>query len=229
MRVSDVSKWAECEAYALADRSTPSSYTAAAVVGTLAHARLAGGLNGTPDSRRIAWDSTTKTWAQALAQASAIEEEALRELKQCGWTIIEQEELVEGEDYTGHLDLRCWHEKIGEAIIDLKTGWTVGTAWLQVGGYIAAIQREDVELAIRNESTYSTEKIPWGGVLHVPRVPVGKDAKAVLTIRSAAGLVDAWKVLYARSMKRVIDGGVAARTPGVHCGRCSLKACAVRI
>ena len=229
MRVSDVSKWAECEAYAVGDRSTLSSQTAAAVVGTLAHARLAGGLNGTPDSRRIAWDSVTKTWTQALAQATAIEEAALRELKMGGWTIIEQEEEVEGEDYTGHLDLRCWNEKAGEAIIDLKTGWTVGTAWLQVGGYIAAVQMEDVEMAIHNEPPYRALPIPWGGVLHVPRVPVGKDAKAVLTIRSSAGLVDAWKVLYARSMKRVIDGGVAVRTPGVHCGRCSLKACAVRI
>ena len=38
-------------------------------------------------------------------------------------------------DLTGHLDLRVWHSDHGEAIIDLKTG-QIGTAWLQVGGYL---------------------------------------------------------------------------------------------
>ena len=47
-----------------------------------------------------------------------------------------REQELRSDELTGHLDLRAWHSDHGEAIIDLKTG-QIGTAWLQVGGYIA--------------------------------------------------------------------------------------------
>ena len=48
---------------------------------------------------------------------------------------LAKEEALRSGDLTGHLDIRAWHSDYGEAIIDLKTG-QIGTAWLQVGGYI---------------------------------------------------------------------------------------------
>ena len=48
----------------------------------------------------------------------------------------------------------------GESVIDLKTG-QIGTAWLQIGGYIALLNRS----------------VEYGGVLHIPRVRIDKETK----------------------------------------------------
>ena len=52
-----------------------------------------------------------------------------------GGGYLAREQELRSAELTGHLDLRAWHSDHGEAIIDLKTG-QIGTAWLQVGGYL---------------------------------------------------------------------------------------------
>ena len=90
-------------------------------------------------------------------------------------------------------------------------------AWLQVGGYIDL------------DDLYSDgARADWGGVLHVPRVPIHKDVKGTLSLRPAQPLWDAWSQRYDR-IKNVLTGRPPMPTPGIHCGRCGIQDCPVRI
>lgn len=210
--VSQIGRWAECEAYALAHPArAPARVHVAQLVGTMAHAQLADDYEH-PRPPTVVYDSTTRSWGQVIAQVNTIEDAARAELDKRGWRIIDQEDFVFDDTFTGHLDLRCYHRKNGEAIVDLKTG-AVGAGWLQVGGYLTG--------------AYHGEEIPWGGILHVPRLPVFRVPTATLTMRPAAALRESWRVLHDR-VSAVLDGAPASRTPGLHCQRCPLRDCAVR-
>ena len=90
-----------------------------------------------PDGR-IAYDATTPTERAAQIQATSIAKVARKLLVDRGWGVLAKEQALRSDDLTGHLDIRAWHSDHGEAIIDLKTG-QIGTAWLQVGGYVDMI------------------------------------------------------------------------------------------
>ena len=124
-----------------------------------------------------------------------------------------QEEALRRDELTGHLDIRAWHSTHGEAVIDLKTGM-VGAAWLQVGGYLMLL---DEDTAVR-----------WGGVLHVPRVKVSKDVTGTLELRDAYQLAVAWNISSHRVLD-VMNGANPTYSPGMHCGRCRVPDCPVRI
>ena len=217
MRVSDISRWSECEAYALSEPPVERTHSVAAVVGTLAHAQLAC-IEATAEPKRITYDPITRNWTQARVHARDIAEEARRLLGVLGWTIIYQERALEGLGATGHLDLMCWKQDSGDAVLDLKTGQQIGAAWLQVGGYISLL----------SEDAGVWPAAQWGGVLHVQRRPLGKLVVGGLSMRPAGGLMDAWRIAYER-IQQVQSGAPALRTPGIHCARCPLKSCAVRI
>ena len=135
LRVSDISNWSACEAYAFHAPPRPvGRANVAAYVGSLAHAMVADEPLPEPDGR-IAYDATTPTERAAQIQATSIARVARKLLVDRGWGILAREQELRSADLTGHLDLRAWHSDHGEAIIDLKTG-QIGTAWLQVGGYI---------------------------------------------------------------------------------------------
>ena len=202
--------WATCEAMAMADPPVEGRPSAAALVGTVAHAKLAG-LGKVQMPRRVAWDNLTQSHHHLITQAESIAVHARYLLWNGQWAMIEQEEPVVTDDYTGHLDIRAWHPTMGESVIDLKTGQQIGAAWLQVGAYIAA-SRTPVQL---------------GGVLHIPRVSNYKDAKGHLLLRPAEDLVKAWQT----NLQRIIAvqrGATPTYSPGLHCRRCSLTSCAVR-
>ena len=212
MRVSDIANWASCEAMALQSPPRPAGRTnVAAWVGTLAHAELAGVM---VDERpaRLAYDTLTKSDHHAIIQAHHIATCARELMTAQGWGVLATEEEVRRDELVGHLDIRAWHSEHGEAIIDLKTGQGVGAAWLQVGGYI-------------DLSTWRPQR---GGVLHVPRVAIHKDVKGTLEIRKAQPLYFAWKANLAR-IEEVQDGAYPAYSPGIHCGRCGIQDCPVRI
>ena len=209
MRVSDISNWASCEAYAFHAPPRPvGRANVAAYVGSLAHAMVADMPLPEPDGR-IAYDATTPTERAAQIQATSIAKVARKLLVDRGWGILAREEALRSDDLTGHLDLRAWHSDHGEAIIDLKTG-QIGTAWLQIGGYIALLN----------------QPVHYGGVLHVPRVRIDKEAKGTLEFRPAAGLRTAW-VTNMQRIDAVLQGANPTRTPGMHCTRCTLD-CPVR-
>ena len=210
MRVSDISRWTQCEAWALTSGEPPQSHQhAATLVGSLAHAELAG-VDITPPAA-IRWDAITRTMEHAQIQARAIAIEARRIIHKHGLTIIAQEEAVEGDGYTGHLDLRCWSESLGETIVDLKTGAMPGAAWLQVGGYCAA----------------SPVVVNYGGVLHVPRVAINRDVRGTLETRLAHDLVVEW-ARYRERIAAVLEGAPPLSAPGMHCRYCPLTHCVVR-
>ena len=120
-------------------------------------------------------------------------------------------QVTDGDD-SGHLDILAWHgETQRTAIIDLKTGRSIGAGWLQVGGY----------LVVEGSS------IDYGGILHVPRVAVSKEPKGTLEVRDGSRLATAWMEARAR-IDAVLAGATALRSPGQHCGRC-LAICPVRI
>ena len=210
MRVSDISNWAACEAYAFHAPPRPvGRANVAAYVGSLAHAMVADEPLPEPDGR-IAYDATTPTERAAQIQATSIARVARKLLVDRGWGILAREQELRNDAMTGHLDIRAWHSDHGEAIIDLKTG-QIGTAWLQVGGYITLLNRS----------------VEYGGVLHVPRVRIDKETKGTLEVRLAPWLRTAW-ITNAQRIDAVLQGANPTRTPGMHCARCTLD-CPVRI
>ena len=212
MRISDIGNWATCEAMALESPPRTAGRTnVAAHVGTLAHAKLAGITPALPD--RLAFDTLTPSMHHANVQSDAIAEYALDLMQERGWTPIAHEEELRRDELVGHLDIRAWHSDHGEAIIDLKTGQGVGAAWLQVGGYL----------------TLDTPPVkPWGGVLHVPRVRIDKDVKGTLEFRRATGLLATWQCSMTR-IQQVMDGSRPTYSPGIHCTRCGVTDCPVRV
>ena len=212
MRVSDIAAWASCETYALQSPPRPAGRAnVAAWVGTMAHGILSGMNPECPE--RLAFDALTPTAQHSVIQATHIAKKARELLAAQGWGVLEAEQEVRRDELTGHLDIRAYHSQHGEAIIDLKTGQGVGAAWLQVGGYI---------------SLAGSPMVPCGGVLHVPRVAIHKDVKGTLEIRDSDGLDLAWWA----SLKRIeeVQGGSSPTySPGIHCGRCGIQDCPVRI
>ena len=217
MRISAIADWTTCEAMALTDPRPEARVHVAALVGTLAHARLLGGMAGPSEyPARVRYDAVTQTWQQAISQAIAIQHEAQRVLNREGWSIMEAEREVTGNGSTGHLDILAWHSETKRtAIIDLKTGRDIGAGWLQVGGYLSLWT-----------NAYCVPKA-CGGILHVPRVAVSKEPKGTLEVRDWGGLVRAWETAKGR-IDAVLAGATALRSPGMHCGRCSAN-CPVRI
>ena len=219
MHISDITRWAACEQYGLTagQRTRGGAPSAAAVVGTLAHAALERGMEYAaayahdffPD--RIRWDSVTPALPTAFTQARNIAVAARHEIERVGLTIMAQEEHVELDEAEGAFDLMCYSPALGDVIIDLKTGALPSTAWLQVGGYCFA----------------SGPNVKYGGVLHVPRRPQEREVVARLDVRPASGLVRAYATAYKR-IQDVYKGQEAVRTPGLHCTRCPLTECAVR-
>ena len=220
MRVSDISNWAACESYAFHAPPRPvGRANVAAYVGSLSHAMVADEPLPEPDGR-IAYDATTPTERAAQIQATSIAKVARKLLVDRGWGVLAKEQALRSDDLTGHLDIRAWHSDHGEAIIDLKTG-QIGTAWLQVGGYINLLGSAMPDIPQKHNWAH------WGGVLHVPRVRIDKETKGTLELRNADALGWQWQ----RNMERitaVLNGAVPTRTPGMHCTRCTLD-CPVRI
>ena len=214
MRVSDISNWAACEVMALqSPQRPPGRANVAAWVGTYAHAVLSGTMMETKPER-LAFDATTKTFDHAIIQGNAIAAEARRLLTSMGFGVIGREEEVRSDAMTGHLDIRAYHREKGEAIIDLKTGQSTGTAWLQVGGYL------DLYVNYAPMPAYA-------GVLHVPRQRIDRDQKGTLELREAKPVQQAWRQS-ARRIQDVLDGAPPTYSPGLHCGRCEIKSCPVR-
>ena len=211
MRVSEVSRWLECEEYALADPAPGPNLThVATIVGTAAHAILAG-LPYDPPSGMIQFDVTTPRHSAIMTQAHDIARAAREVLERHNLTIISQEEPVVGEGFIGTLDIRATAGAGGDFILDLKTGRLPHTAWMQVGGYCYA----------------AGPSVAFGGVLHVPRVPLSYTAEASLTVRPAKGLAIAWAKTFQR-IQELQRGMTPQRSPGAHCKRCPLWDCPVR-
>ena len=139
------------------------------------------------------------------------------------WTSLYTEKEIKGSRaITGHFDMLAWHslDEDVEAIIDLKTGHSIGAGWLQVGGYISTIGL----IGIGNETKLA---IDYGGILHVPRVKIDKEPKGTLEIRDGAQLVKEWDI-WKNRITAVYYGALATRSPGLHCQRCSDTRCPVR-
>ena len=214
MRVSEISSWAACEVMALqSPRHPPGRTNVAAWVGTMAHAMLANTTYDQPD--RLAYDGLTPTENIGVRQSQAIERKARELLTTMGFGVIGREEEVQSDAMTGHLDIRAYHREKGEAIIDLKTGQSTGTAWLQVGGYL------DLYVNYAPMPAYA-------GVLHVPRQRIDRDQKGTLELREAKPVQQAWRQS-ARRIQDVLDGAPPTYSPGLHCGRCEIKSCPVRV
>lgn len=211
MRVSDISAWSQCETMALTDPRHEFRVSVASWVGTLAHAKLLR-QPSLPWPQRLRFDAITQTAHQAAVQADAIAAYGERLLAHHGWEVMEAEKEVYGESITGHLDIKAWHSERQEAaIIDLKTGYNIGAGWLQVGGYL----------------TLDGTSVDNGGILHIPRVKVGKETQGTLEIRPGHALANAWTINMVR-FNAVMAGAAPTLSPGLHCGRCAKTNCPVR-
>ena len=99
-----------------------------------------------------------------------------------------------------------------------RLGRSIGAGWLQVGGYLSLS---------RHGAAVPAQLMSNGGILHVPRVAVSKEPKAVLEIRDGGSLLLAWAAARER-FNAVLAGATPLRSPGQHCGRCAAN-CPVRI
>ena len=214
MRISSINQWSQCEAKALRAPTTPYRQSAAALVGTAAHAALAG-LPSPELPRRVSWDQTTPSAFHLWKQAQAIADTGGEALDRDGWFVDEYEEFVFDDENTGTRRHHCKALQImAQAIIDLKTGRSVGGGWLQVGGYalLASLAGHDIKTV---------------GILHVPRVKLGVEPKAALTLRPVKGVAQAYEAQLLRVKAIVEQGAAATYSPGDHCGWCRVD-CAVR-
>ena len=221
MRISDIDRWVNCEAEALHGTRERGSLTAALVVGLKAHAMLAGesfkSVGGIGIEGMIAWDDVTPTGYSASRQAMAISEAARKALSEQGWIICDVEGVVKSQEQggdRGRYDIIASHVLLGLAVVDLKTGQGIGSAWLQVGGYIEEAKHP---------------ALTYGGVLHAPRVKQGKDVVTKLEFRPEEPLRNAWRAWRQRREAVVEEGLPPLRRPGQHCRRCSLTDCPVRL
>ena len=215
MRVSDVSKWIQCEKMALSS-TNEGRYNRtgiASVVGSMTHQLLTGMDPDPVNERQIAFDATTPTMNDAIRQAERMADAAEDTLDRAGYYVISTEETVVLEDISGHLDLQTYHESKGSGVIDLKTGKMFGPgSWLQVGGYLSLG---------RNLSNFK-----YGGILRTVRSKK-EDIDVSLEIRPADGLVESWQARMDR-IREVQEGSLPLVNPGMHCKDCVLE-CAVRV
>ena len=214
MNISDIARWRNCEAEALHGTRQPGRLGAARYVGILAHAYMLGEPSG-PVGQRVAWDATTQDAMIAQVQARAIANAGLQCMIDAGWEILETEQSVKTEQDRGRYDIHAYSNELrATAIIDLKTGSSVGSAWLQVGGYLHTFEPESDQPA-------------YGGVLLVSRVRIDRPTEAALDVRMARPLIDAWENWNARIFEVVTKCEQPTRSPGRHCARCALD-CPVR-
>lgn len=226
VNISEVPHWSQCEAWALASpRSRPLDVSVAAWVGMLAHALVAG-RQEPQQPVRLVCDSLTPVSHQANVQARAIAQKVETILAEEGVEVKETEKPVIGDWASGRLDILAWHPKHGYGIIDLKTGSGVGASWLQVGGYIAELRRSTGVLYPGSAILAAPHPL-WGGILHVPRVKVGRDTTGSLAIRDGNDLTMAYLVAQER-IQAILDGAPPTYSPGVHCARCQVAGCPVR-
>ena len=215
-RISDVGRWTTCEAWAMTGREiVDQRKPVAAWVGTMAHQFL-GGVERASDCKQpsrhsVAFDSVTPLPSVAISQAWDVAFKAKTLLDSYDLTIFQTEVPVNEGAQRGRSDLLVTDRKNRAGVLDLKTGKTLGSAWLQLAGYLDAW--EGVPLS-------------FAGIIHVPRSKL--EPSGTITFRDPAELVKVWKA----TIKRVDEVVISAEptySPGTHCSRCPLDKCAVRM
>ncbi|MYB36791.1 MAG: hypothetical protein F4Y26_05235 [Gammaproteobacteria bacterium] len=226
MRISDVDKWATCERYALEASHAQHQFLrrrihVAAMVGSLVHKLVTGAIDAHDEmegwrSRSLTCDATTPDVHAALWQAQEISDKIRYQLATDGWTIIGTEEELETEGTTGRLDLIAHYEPTAErAVLDIKTGREIGTGWLQVGGYLNAVNASH------------TIPLELGGIIHAPRFRQGPYTAHIET-RPAPELARAWRRRRTRIDDVLDRRDLPLESPGKHCRRCDIRDCTSR-
>ena len=181
----------------------------------MAHQFLANGVKVLDVERlprsQVAFDSITPRPSTAISQAQDMAVKAQELLDRYGFTIFQNEVLVEEGVHRGRIDLLVTDQKNRAGVLDFKTGRTIGAGWLQLAGYLDA---------------WDGVPLSFAGIVHVPRSKL--EPSGTITFRDPAELVKAWK----NTIKRVVEVVAHAEptySPGAHCSRCPLKECAVRM
>ena len=213
-KISDVHRWTACEAWAMTGQEAKGGQQSVARwVGSMAHQILDGkeGWPTPPPRYGVAFDSVTPLPSAASSQAQDIAAEAKALLDRYGLTIFQSEVPVEEGVHRGTIDLLVMDRKNRAGILDFKTGRTIGAAWLQLAGYLAA---------------WKGVTLSFAGIVHVPRSKL--EPSGTITFRDPAELVKAWKATIKR-VEEVVISAEPTYSPGTHCSRCPLKGCAVRM
>ena len=115
------------------------------------------------------------------------------------------------EAHKGRIDLVVMDPKNRAGVLDLKTGKSIGSAWLQLAGYLDA---------------WKGVQLSFAGIVHVPRSKL--EPSGTITFRDPANLVAAWGNTITR-VDEVMTTSRPTFSPGSHCTRCPLTGCAVRM
>ena len=236
IHASRLHRWAMCgkrEHYAALNppKESEAHTSAAQVVGTMAHAKLAALFD--PDKKVpgwdpndfITWDKITHGRREADFQTEVIAKTAKKLLDTLPIASSDFEyslppRMVGDVELAGTPDAFLLLADGAEMLVDLKTGpMAASTVWLQLGAYAVIADRRD-------------GTCPDLAVLHIPR---GKEEKPALSMEVRQGDVARAIRATARNLVNAIDESMHGPVdnplypnPGLHCTSCAYKACPVR-
>ena len=219
---STLERWSRCSHAALEHWRNPDRWGpadehrhVASWVGTSVH-RMTAGLEPLDPPPTMRFDQVTPSRDYAEKQIRSMAVLARNSLRKQSWTVEAQEESLEFRpDFAPWLRLvgQCdWRVSLGldGGIGDLKTGASVGGAWLQIGTYCVMADAADYAI-----------------VMHLPRRPLLKLDPPTLEFRPGYLVARASMTLVKR-VARIISGSEpATHAPGAWCSLCPLE-CPVR-
>ena len=211
----DIGRWVRCEREALhgPDGERSGRTHVAALVHQATMRRLAGEDADTEEllfGGAVQLDEKTTRMADVARQAAAIAAEADR--------LLDTYELDVGAEVRavlsgGWLVVLPGDRTNTTALVHLRTGQTIGSAWLELARALAEHEPSD--------------RPDLAGIVHVPRVRIDRECKGAMTVRDGAELVGEWKSWERRVQAVLSQGSTPLARPGQHCQRCRL-ACGVR-
>ena len=215
----DVGRWSRCEREALHGGGERARRVPVARV--VAQAAFRGFMHGDtePDfiTGDLKMDAMTPRESDIARQARLMADAAAKALALNGW-----EPEAAGDSFgSRHAFIALKSDAldsptpgIRSALVHVRMGRDIGSAWLSLGQHLAEFD--------------PTDNPPTAGVLvHVPRVGLGREFAATLAERHAPWLIETWNVWRVR-IGEVLDSYTAPlASPGPHCARCTVK-CAVR-
>ena len=221
IRVSRIRAVSECHRYGIASISMPwnGKVHVSSWINSSVRNRLRGWKNADmPDE--LAYDKTTRNAERAretvdkiLSGVKAFEDEhkpKIIEREVPLKAVVGATRLIGTADMLAEIDGKM-------VLIDLKTGGSSHITWVQVSLY-AALMAIDREVAVDDVAC-----------LHVPRLGPRTDQRWTFERRPYAPLMED-AAQWAWSLDQLCQGEWSQLTasPGIHCGRCPVRDCAVR-
>ena len=218
IRISKIPTFARCEKFAMSERPEEVYWGVAAYVGTWAHSLLTG--QSFDRRQAISFDEITRSIPEAEQQAQRLNLVARGLLDEYDLEIVEREVVVSDSigdlEISGHIDLLCRRRRDQSAVlVDLKTGRSLTSEWLQLAAYGMAARR------------MGARDLDEAAIIAVPRTPLHKPQLGHLVFQRLDDIIEESRPLMKRIGEVALGTREPLRMPGSHCTLCA-EQCAVR-